>query len=49
MGGPANRLERVLRDAFRDPGHRPEFYRLLLNADLFVIGRVKNTTPFYTR
>ncbi|MBI4347853.1 MAG: enhanced serine sensitivity protein SseB C-terminal domain-containing protein [Elusimicrobia bacterium] len=43
--GPANRLELVLRDAFRDPGHRPEFYRLLLDADLFVIGRTGREVP----
>lgn len=35
----ANRLERLLKDAFGDPGHRPEFYRLLLESDLFVIGK----------
>ncbi|MBI5201867.1 MAG: enhanced serine sensitivity protein SseB C-terminal domain-containing protein, partial [Elusimicrobia bacterium] len=44
-GGPANRLETLLRDAFQDPGHRPEFYRLLLAADLFVIGRTDREGP----
>lgn len=38
MSAP-NRLEQLLKDAFGDPGHRPEFYRLLLESDLFVIGK----------
>lgn len=37
-GVPVNRLEEVLQAAFRDPGHRPEFYRLLLESDLYVVG-----------
>ena len=43
--GPANRLELLLRDSFKDPGHRPEFYRLLLDADLYVIGQTGRGAP----
>lgn len=43
--GPVNRLELLLRDAFKDPGHRPEFYRLLLDADLYVIGQTGRNGP----
>lgn len=44
-GSPANRLEEVLSAAYRDPGHRPEFYRLLLDCDLFVIGETTRQEP----
>lgn len=33
-----NRLEELLRLAVGDPGHRPEFYRVFLESEVFVIG-----------
>ena len=38
MDSDANPLERALRRAATDPSARPDFYRLLLEADVFVIG-----------
>ena len=44
-GGPANRLERLLQDALQDPGHWPEFYRQLLDADLYLTGGTDSDVP----
>ena len=35
---PENRLESLLRLAATEPAHRPEFYKLLLQSPLFVLG-----------
>jgi len=38
MSEPSNDLERKLKHAADDPASRPEFYRALMEADVFVIG-----------
>ena len=38
MDTPASPLEQALRLAATDPAARPDFYRLLLEAEIFVIG-----------
>jgi len=35
---PENQLERLLRLAAKEPAHRPEFYRVLLDSPVFVLG-----------
>jgi hypothetical protein len=42
---PENDLERTLMRASKEPAARPEFYRLLLESDLFVIGQVEGRAP----
>jgi hypothetical protein len=37
---PENALEKTLQRAMREPEARPEFYRLLLESELFVIGQI---------
>ena len=32
-----NPVEQALAEAIRDPGARPEFYRLLLDSDVYVV------------
>jgi hypothetical protein len=38
---PENRLESLLRLAATEPAHRPEFYKLLLQSPLFVLGEAE--------
>jgi hypothetical protein len=38
---PENELENALMRAAKEPAARPEFYRLLLSSDLFIIGKVE--------
>ncbi len=38
---PENRLESLLRLAATEPAHRPEFYQLLLQSPLFVLGEAE--------
>jgi hypothetical protein len=40
-----NDLERALMRAPSEPAARPEFYRLLLDSHLFIIGQIGNQTP----
>ena len=40
-----NDLERALMRAPTEPAARPEFYRLLLDSDLFIIGQIGQQTP----
>lgn len=40
-----NDLERALMRAPTEPEARPEFYRLLLDSPLFIIGQIGNQTP----
>jgi SseB protein C-terminal domain/SseB protein N-terminal domain len=42
---PENALESALMHAAKDAAARPEFYRLLLESDLLVLGRVARATP----
>jgi hypothetical protein len=42
---PENALEDALMHATREPAARPEFYRLLLESDLLVLGRVARAIP----
>jgi SseB protein C-terminal domain/SseB protein N-terminal domain len=42
---PENNLERALMRAANEPGARPEFYRLLLESELYVIGKVDGAIP----
>lgn len=39
-----NPLEAALRRAAREPGHRPEFYRLLLESSVFILGHSDGTS-----
>ncbi|MCC5812401.1 MAG: enhanced serine sensitivity protein SseB C-terminal domain-containing protein [Ectothiorhodospiraceae bacterium] len=40
-----NRLETLLRLSHRDPGHRPAFYRVLLESRVYVIGSGQSGSP----
>jgi hypothetical protein len=40
-----NDLERALMRAPSDPSARPEFYRLLLESELFIVGQLGDQTP----
>lgn len=42
---PENALENALMRAAREPAARPEFYRLLLESDLLVLGRIARAAP----
>ena len=42
---PENDLEKALMRAPNEPAARPEFYRLLLESDLYVIGQVEGRAP----
>lgn len=39
-----NPLEAALRRAAEEPGHRPEFYRLLLESSVFILGHSNSTS-----
>ncbi|HEB59770.1 MAG TPA: enhanced serine sensitivity protein SseB [Gammaproteobacteria bacterium] len=40
--GEENRLESLLRLAIGEPAHRPEFYRVLLDTEVFILGHTGN-------
>jgi hypothetical protein len=42
---PENPLEKALQSAITEPMARPEFYRLLLASELFIIGQIAGETP----
>ena len=42
---PENALEHALQRAITEPAARPEFYRLLLDSELFVIGQLAGPSP----
>ncbi len=40
---PENSLEKILRQAADEPAHRPEFYKVLLDSDIYVLGSAGGT------
>ena len=45
FGHEETRLEELLRLSALEPAHRPEFYKVLMESDIFVLGKPSDSTP----